>query len=204
MAHISTDQIKFTQMFLSATGYYTRGIDGIWGSGSEKAQQEFFNKTEEIKKIYICDPVSEKYIITLLPHTQIMCRNFMKTVNSLLPDIKIKVISGLRTYAQQQALYEQGRTKPGDRVTKAQAGQSYHNFGIAWDVGIYTNNGVYDVKQKLYIEAAKAAKSKISGMVWGGDWKSFSDDVGHYQVDLGRVDIASLRKKFESGTLIVG
>ena len=45
------------------------------------------------------------------------------------------VISGLRTFQEQAALYAQGRTKkPGKIVTKARAGQSAHNYGIAADL----------------------------------------------------------------------
>ena len=41
------------------------------------------------------------------------------------------IFCGLRTYAESDALYAQGRTKPGKIVTNAKAGQSYHNFGLA-------------------------------------------------------------------------
>lgn len=40
---------------------------------------------------------------------------------------------GLRTVAQQDLLYAQGRTAPGKIVTKARGGYSYHNYGIAID-----------------------------------------------------------------------
>jgi peptidoglycan L-alanyl-D-glutamate endopeptidase CwlK len=40
---------------------------------------------------------------------------------------------GYDTYGAQMALWAQGRTKPGPRVTKAKGGQSAHNFGIAID-----------------------------------------------------------------------
>ncbi|MEO8506247.1 MAG: hypothetical protein ABI593_01300 [Betaproteobacteria bacterium] len=39
----------------------------------------------------------------------------------------------------QDAPYRQGRLgNPGPRVTNARDGQSNHNFGIAWDIGIFT------------------------------------------------------------------
>lgn len=41
---------------------------------------------------------------------------------------------GFRTFAQQAAIYFQGRTKPGPRVTNAPPGASAHNYGIAVDV----------------------------------------------------------------------
>jgi peptidoglycan L-alanyl-D-glutamate endopeptidase CwlK len=42
-------------------------------------------------------------------------------------------ICGLRSVEEQNALYAQGRTKPGPIVTKARGGQSYHGFGLAVD-----------------------------------------------------------------------
>jgi peptidoglycan L-alanyl-D-glutamate endopeptidase CwlK len=45
----------------------------------------------------------------------------------------IRVVQGLRTWSQQDALYAQGRTAPGARVTNARGGWSYHNFGLAVD-----------------------------------------------------------------------
>ncbi|MBH8600228.1 M15 family metallopeptidase, partial [Thermoactinomyces sp. CICC 23799] len=44
--------------------------------------------------------------------------------------LDILITDGLRTFAEQNELYAQGRTKPGKIVTNAKAGQSYHNFGL--------------------------------------------------------------------------
>lgn len=41
---------------------------------------------------------------------------------------------GYRTVAEQDALFAQGRTKPGPRVTDAPGGLSLHNYGLAVDV----------------------------------------------------------------------
>lgn len=48
--------------------------------------------------------------------------------------IKCVVTSARRTIAEQDALYAQGRTKPGQIVTRAKGGQSPHNFGLAVDL----------------------------------------------------------------------
>lgn len=44
------------------------------------------------------------------------------------------VTAGRRTMAEQRALYNQGRSTPGNIVTKAPAGSSAHNFGLAVDL----------------------------------------------------------------------
>src|SRR5699024_12147382 len=41
---------------------------------------------------------------------------------------------GYRSHAEQNALYAQGRTKPGNIVTNARRGQSLHNYGLALDM----------------------------------------------------------------------
>ena len=41
--------------------------------------------------------------------------------------------SGMRTFEQQDALYAQGRTKPGKICTKAPGGFSAHQYGAAVD-----------------------------------------------------------------------
>lgn len=48
--------------------------------------------------------------------------------------IEIRVVQGLRTYAEQAELYAKGRSTPGARVTNAPPGSSYHNYGLAVDV----------------------------------------------------------------------
>lgn len=72
-------------------------------------------------------------------------------LNSLEPGFKEKVIEllkraedktgrrwvvtcGRRTMHEQSVLYAQGRTKPGKVVTKAPAGYSAHNYGLAADL----------------------------------------------------------------------
>src|ERR1035438_318645 len=46
----------------------------------------------------------------------------------------IKVITALRTWADQAKLYAQGRTVPGQIVTDSPPGYSWHEMGLACDV----------------------------------------------------------------------
>ena len=46
---------------------------------------------------------------------------------------KVRITQGLRTIAEQDALYAKGRTTPGKKVTNAKGGQSVHNYGFAVD-----------------------------------------------------------------------
>lgn len=79
----------------------------------------------------------------------------------------------LRTKTEQNALYAQGRTKPGKVVTNARGGQSLHNYGLAFDIAFKDAHGniLWDVPH--FARFAKIAKA--NGLAWGGDWKSFKD-----------------------------
>jgi peptidoglycan L-alanyl-D-glutamate endopeptidase CwlK len=54
----------------------------------------------------------------------------MEMVNSKIPPL---IYCGRRTMEEQTALYSLGRSAPGRIVTKAKAGESYHNYGLAFD-----------------------------------------------------------------------
>jgi len=70
-------------------------------------------------------------IDTLAPAFQKRVRGWaMEMVNSKIPPL---IYCGRRTMEEQTALYSLGRTSPGKVVTKARAGESYHNYGLAFD-----------------------------------------------------------------------
>lgn len=106
--------------------------------------------------------------------------------------VPILITQGLRTIAEQNALYEQGRSKPGVIVTNARGGYSYHNFGLAVDFALLLSNGSsvswdmnrdYNVNNiKDWIEVVEEAKKL--GFDWGGDWTSFKD-YPHFQMVFG-------------------
>ncbi|OMD25491.1 M15 family metallopeptidase [Paenibacillus odorifer] len=106
--------------------------------------------------------------------------------------VPILITQGLRTIAEQNALYEQGRSKPGAIVTNARGGYSYHNFGLAVDFALLLPNGSsvsWDMNRdyngnniKDWIEVVEEAKKL--GFDWGGDWTSFKD-YPHFQMVFG-------------------
>ena len=108
------------------------------------------------------------------------------------------MIAGNRTWKEQDALYAQGRTKPGSKVTNARGGYSNHNFGIAADFGVF-RGGVYldekDPKQADACHRACAAQAEACGLEWGGHWESFPD-YPHYEV-LTVLSLAQKRERFQ-------
>lgn len=99
--------------------------------------------------------------------------------------LKIGIGECLRTVAEQDALYAQGRTKPGNRVTNAR-GSSYssqHQWGIAADFYRNDGAGAYNESGDFFGKVGQLAKS--IGLGWGGDWKSPVDKPHLYLPDWG-------------------
>ncbi len=97
--------------------------------------------------------------------------------------IQIRVTSGLRTFAEQDVLYEQGRTRPGNIVTKARAGQSNHNYGLAVDV-VPLVNGRPNWNAPGEVWQAIGEEGRGAGLSWGGDWRGFVD-LPHFELPVG-------------------
>ncbi|NOU82677.1 hypothetical protein GC101_27830 [Paenibacillus sp. LMG 31459] len=106
--------------------------------------------------------------------------------------IPILITQGMRTIAEQNALYAQGRTKKGAIVTNAKGGSSYHNYGLAIDFALLLPDGKsvsWDMKRdgdgdKLADWQEVAQEAKKLGLEWGGDWSSFKD-YSHLQMTFG-------------------
>lgn len=111
---------------------------------------------------------------------------------------QIRVTDGMRSFAEQWAIFGKGRLKEKDGtwlicdkklvVTHAMPGQSFHQFGLAID-SCFMGDDPYlaklhrpetDMLWNLYGEAVKA-----QGMMWGGDWKQPKTDRPHCEIDYG-------------------
>ena len=146
------------------------------------------------------DERSERTIATLLPELHPMARALVQKAAST--GICIKILSGLRSYAEQDALYAQGRTAPGTIVTNARAGSSNHNFGIAFDVGVFEGTRYLGDSTKY---KAVGALGVDLGLEWGGNWKTIVDQP-HFQLrpawamDLSERDmLAEMRTRQAAG-----
>jgi hypothetical protein len=95
--------------------------------------------------------------------------------------IVIRVTQGLRTWEEQEALYAQGRTAPGSVVTNAEAGYSWHNFGLAVDVVPLDGSNAPDwnVSHPVWATITKAGQNL--GLTSGSAWRSFPD-WPHFQL----------------------
>lgn len=116
---------------------------------------------------------SEPLIAQLHPRIQDMARETL--VRAYKQGLSLIVTQGLRTNEEQARLYAQGRTTPGQIVTNAPPGSSWHNFGLAFDVAVLDPYGksTWPENEALWQKIGTIGKS--TGLQWGGDWTSIKD-----------------------------
>lgn len=193
--------IRTLQGRLKERGHYAGAVDG-WGGGKtrnalDKALPALAAPAVALPfpaSVVIASPSkaldarSEKNVITLLPEVQELAREFVLRATADL-GTPVRIISGTRTWEEQGRIYRQAFDKidndgdgrvdePDELVTKAPAGYSNHNFGLAFDIGIF-RGGNYLTSGQEYVTVAAIAKRL--GLEWGGDWKGFQDRP-HYQL----------------------
>ncbi|WP_397538458.1 M15 family metallopeptidase [Rummeliibacillus pycnus] len=105
--------------------------------------------------------------------------------------IDVIITEGIRSFAKQDELYQQGRTTRGKIVTNTRAGESFHNYGLAFDYALLDKNGeiIWDTNydgngngKSDWFEVADIGKKL--GFNWGGDWIGFKD-YPHLQMTFG-------------------
>lgn len=144
--------------------------------------------------------------------TEALYQPFLERLNALVAACKARgatyvATSGLRTYAEQDALYARGRTtgEPGHHVTNARGGYSPHNFAVAADFALH-QGGEYDGKlDPDYQDAANTVlgeEAQKLGLEWGGAWHSIKD-TPHVQLPLQARGIswAQMREWYDAGGL---
>jgi len=78
-------------------------------------------------------PMSESRLQVVMPSLSAKIYQLADLL-ALDPDPIILVVSaGFRSWAEQDSLYDQGRSLPGRIVTNAKGGESWHNYGVAVD-----------------------------------------------------------------------
>lgn len=144
------------------------------------------------------------------PKVRAMLLQQHKEANNLLgKGVRLRFAYVYRSPELQHKLFTQ---RP--KVTNADAWQSIHNYGLAFDIVLlYDNDGNgtfeeaswsmikdFDKDSKAdWMEVTNYFKSK--GWEWGGDWKSFKD-APHFQMDFG-FDWKVLKQRVERGITII-
>ena len=156
-------------------GIAALGVFVIWKRGTIKG----------VVKSVVWDAITAFRISNLHPLIREDAKNFIAAADKKLGK-KLRITSGLRTYEEQNELYNQGRTKEGKKrggvVTNARGGQSLHNFGLAFDV-VEIKDGKALWRNPDWAKIGRLGKQY--GFAWGGDWISFKDKP-HFQRTYGK------------------
>lgn len=116
-----------------------------------------------------CRDISE-----LTPTAQKACNLFLEKCKT--SGLNVLITETYRSQERQNYLYEQGRTRPGNKVTWTK--NSRHTSRRAWDI-------CQNVKGKEYADSgffkACGQIAKELGITWGGTWKQA--DTPHFEID---------------------
>jgi len=124
--------------------------------------------------------INSRSLDDLLPVVKVKVQQFLDKAKA--EGIDLLVTSTYRDNESQNALYAQGRTTGGSKVTNAKAGQSFHNWRCAVDVVPIVNGKA--VWNDVNIWARVGVIGKSVGLEWAGDWKRFKE-FPHFQYTKG-------------------
>ena len=142
----------------------------------------------------ILDKPTLTRIETLHPKLRLEARAiYLQICRCLVGKSQVRFTQTFRSLTQQNALYAQGRTKPGRKVTWAEGGKSYHNYGLAVDICLiidgktvswdtlkdYDGDGMAD-----WLECVDVFEKH--GWQWGGRWSVGKVDMPHFQKTFGK------------------
>lgn len=109
--------------------------------------------------------------------------------------IDVLIYCTLRTNDEQTALFYQGRKTAGKIVTEARGGESYHNYGLAFDC-VPLSGG-----KPMWNDSASYTKMGVIGekvgLVWSGRWSGKMKETAHFQDSNESID--ALKKKWPNG-----
>jgi peptidoglycan L-alanyl-D-glutamate endopeptidase CwlK len=129
------------------------------------------------------DVHSEAKINLLHPKVRECFTDFINDAENSL-SISLCIVQGMRTFAEQQAIYNQGRTTPGEIVTWSPPGSSYHNYGLAIDVCPFKTGSTEELDWGYDFSKLKPYSEK-HGLTWGGDFPKGMIDTDHFENKLG-------------------
>lgn len=137
--------------------------------------------------------INSRKIEDLHPHVAKLCKEFIAKCDEA--GIDVLITSTYRDHESQAALYAQGRTAPGKKVTNAKPGQSWHNWRVAFDFVPVVNGKAQWNDLKTFEKCGIIAESL--GLEWAGRWKTFRESA-HIQYTGGLT-----LKDFQAGKTLI-
>ena len=124
--------------------------------------------------------INSRNLSDLHPKVKTLCEQFIASCAK--QNIDILITSTYRDTESQNALYAQGRTTPGKKVTNAKGGQSFHNWKVAFDFCPIVNGKAQWNDVALFTKCGEIAES--IGLEWAGRWVKFRE-LAHCQYTNG-------------------
>ncbi|HSU78999.1 MAG TPA: peptidoglycan-binding protein [Candidatus Angelobacter sp.] len=191
-----TENVKAVQRLLNVHGYPVGAADGWYGHNTvngvknfqrahnltpdgilnPRTRQELFNpnRTDHFET-----RPSSTSLDSLVPHVAALARQFLSLTKAAGMDVRIT--AAFRSWDEADLLYAQGRTAPGPIVSNAQGGNSYHNWGLAFDAAPFVNGKISEDTAQY---KKMGALGEQVGLEWGGTFKSLVD-YPHFQYTYG-------------------
>ena len=125
--------------------------------------------------------INSRSLSDLNPKVAAMCSEFINRCKA--KGIDVIITSTYRDAESQTALYNQGRTTPGKIVTNAKAGQSFHNWRVAFDF-VPIVNGKCQWDDKNLISTCGNIAEELN-LEWAGRWSGKFKELLHCQYTNG-------------------
>ena len=193
---ILTDNVKAVQKLLNSRGYRAGYPDGWFGKATTSAVRKF-QTDNGLYASGIVDPRTRQKLFNPAPKDDFQSRPSSSDISSLNPyvaslarkflelaranQLDVRITAALRSWAESDRLFAQGRWTPGEVVTNSRGGDSYHNWGLAFDAAPYENNQPSTNVQK-FLRMGQLGQQV--GLQWGGTFKSLVD-YPHFQYTFG-------------------
>lgn len=194
-----------------AVSNYRAGDAMVNAANNTIAMDSLHNASNTVPHFSLDDFTKSNSVSDLMPDVRDLANKFVEEAKK--QGINVKITNTLRGGGEQRRLFSKGRTKeqlaetrddrmfrqaleeyehgkitmPHGAVTNADAGDSFHNYSLAFDfVPIVDGKISYDITSK----AGKARFQKLGnigksiGLEWGGDWKN--PDYPHMQLTHGK------------------
>jgi len=122
---------------------------------------------------------SSNALSSLNPHVAFLAQKFLDLTR--VNNLDVRIYNTFRSWNEEDMLFAQGRTMPGEIVTNARGGDSYHNWGLAFDAAPYENGKISEEINK-YKKMGQLGQQV--GLEWGGNFISIVD-FPHFQYTFG-------------------
>ena len=193
---VLNDNVRAVQNLLNAKGYQTGYPDGHFGPMTTNAVRRFQTdnglypsgivEPRTRQKLFNPYPKdnfesrpSSNNLSSLNPHVALLARRFLRLAKE--NNLDVRITAAFRSWSEEDRLFAQGRWAPGPIVTNARGGDSYHNWGLAFDAAPFEGGQISSDQQK-FIQMGHLGQQV--GLQWGGTFKAIVD-YPHFQYTFG-------------------